>query len=326
LVEMMGEVLGVERVGIADDFFSLGGDSLLAAELVARIRRVYGRPHFPLSALVWAPTVEGLAHELEAATPGAPRPLVIPLQPDGTRTPLFFVHALDGEIVRYASLARTLDRDRPFYAVRARGADGDEVPHASLDAMVSDYVAAIREIQPHGPYILGGVCLGGTLAVEMAKRLQAGEEEVALLVLVDPRIDTARSVSWLRVQAGLTARKVGTGDYSWKLVRKERRREVMSGARRALGRPVPDADPSRRAFDQRMVSIRAECVPSNYRGAVALFASVDYALREWFWSPYLDDLGKIEELPHRHDKVLRPPGVDDLAAAVREALAKADSR
>ena len=66
-----------------------------------------------------------------------------------------------------------------------------------------------------------------------------------------------------------------------------------------------------------MVSIRAECVPSSYRGAVALFASVDYALREWFWAPYLDDLGEIEELPHRHDKVLRPPGVDDLADAVR---------
>ena len=327
LAEMVGDVLGVERVGIADDFFSLGGDSLLAAELVARIRRVYGRPHFPLSTLVWAPTVEGLALELEAAAPATPRPLVVPLQPDGARTPLFFVHALDGEIVRYASLARELDRDRPFYAVRARGADGDEVPHASLEAMVSDYVDAVREVQPRGPYILGGVCLGGTLAVEMAKRLQASDEEVALLILVDPRIQATPNLSWLRVQAGLTAHKVRTGDYSWKLVHKERRREVMSGVRRALGRPgVPNADPSRREFDLRMVSIRAECVPSDYRGAVAIFASIDYALREWFWAPYFDDLGKIEELGHRHDKVLRPPGVDDLAVAVRGALARVDSR
>jgi acyl-CoA synthetase (AMP-forming)/AMP-acid ligase II/thioesterase domain-containing protein len=327
LVEMMEEVLGVERVGIADDFFSLGGDSLLAAELVARIRRVYGRPHFPLSTLVWAPTAESLALELEAGAPPTPRPLVVPLQPDGTGTPLFFVHALDGEIVRYASLARGLGRDRPFFAVRARGADGDEVPHANLEAMVSDYVAAIREIQPHGPYVLGGVCLGGTIAIEMAKRLQARDEEVALLILVDPRIQASPSLSWLRAQAVLTARKVRTGDYSWKLVHRERRREVWARVRRALGRPVlPNADPSRREFDSRMVAIRSECVPSDYRGAVAIFASLDYALREWFWEPYFDDLGEIEELGHRHDKVLRPPGVGDLAVAVREALARVDSR
>ena len=127
----------------------------------------------------------------------------------------------------------------------------------------------------------------------MAKRLQASDEEVALLILVDPRIQATPNLSWLRVQAGLTAHKVRTGDYSWKLVHKERRQEVMSGVRRALGRPaVPNADPSRREFDLRMVSIRAECVPSNYRGAVAIFASIDYALREWFWAPYFDDLGE----------------------------------
>jgi thioesterase domain-containing protein len=197
----------------------------------------------------------------------------------------------------------------------------------NLDAMVRDYVAAIREVQSEGPYILGGVCLGGTLAVEMAKRLQTSDENVALLILVDPRINATRNLSWLRVQAGLTAHKVRTGDYSWKLVHKERRQEVMSRVRRALSRPVvPNADPSRREFDLRMASIRAECVPSNYAGAVALFASLDYALREWFWSPYFDDLGEIEELHHRHGKVLRPPGVEDLAIAVRGALARVDSR
>jgi hypothetical protein len=75
-----------------------------------------------------------------------------------------------------------------------------------------------------------------------------------------------------------------------------------------------------------MLSIRAECVPSGYRGPVALFASLDYALREWFWEPYLDDLGEIKDLRHRHVDLLRPSGVDDLAVAVRDSLAKADSR
>jgi thioesterase domain-containing protein len=326
LAGLVADVLGLERVGIADDFFALGGDSLLAAELVARIRRAYGRPHFPLSTLVWAPTVEGLALELEGTAPTRSRPLVVPLQPEGDRTPLFFVHAMDGEIVRYAGLARRLDRDRPFLAVRARGADGDEAPHTSLEAMVGDYVASVREIQPQGPYILGGVCLGGALALEMAKRLQAAGDEVSLVILVDPRVRAPRSLAWFRVQAGLAARKVRTGDYSWKLVHAERRREVTSGVREALGRATPGADPSRRAFESSMASIRAECVPSTYQGRVALLATVDYALRDWFWAPLLADLGEIEELPHRHGSILRAPAVDHLAHAIGGALEGLDSR
>ena len=256
LAGMIGDVLDVERVGVADDFFALGGDSLLAAELVARIRTAFDRPHFPLSTLVWAPTIEKLAVELDRPSVESARPLIVPLQADGDRTPLFFVHAMDGEIVRYAGLARRLDRDRPFLAVRARGADGDEAAHASLDAMVADYVDSVRQLQPQGPYILGGVCMGGAVAVEMAKRLQRAGEEVSLVILVDPRVQAPRSLAWLRVQAALTARKVGTGDYSWKLARAERRREVMSAVRGALGRPAPGTDPSRRAFEASMASIR----------------------------------------------------------------------
>ena len=325
LAEMIADVLDVERVGVEDDFFALGGESLLAAELVARIRSAFDRPHFPLSTLVWAPTIEKLALELETPSVDRTRPLIVPLQAEGDRTPLFFVHAMDGEIVRYAGLARRLDRDRPFLAIRARGADGDEAVHTSLDAMVADYVDAVRQVQPQGPYVLGGVCMGGTVALEMATRLQRAGEEVALVVLVDPRVRAPRSLAWLRVQAALTARKVGTGDYSWKLVHAERRREVMSAVWRALGRPAHGTDSSRRAFEASMASIRAECVPSPYEGPVRLFATMDYPLREWFWAPLLADLAGIEELPHRHGSILRHPAVDDLADAIRAALAEFES-
>jgi len=324
LAEMVGGVLGVDRVGIADDFFALGGDSLLAAELVARIRSAYGRPHFPLSTLVWAPTVEALAVELEGAPAESARPLIVPLQPEGGGSPLFFVHALDGEIVPYVALARRLDRDRPFLAVRARGTDGDELPHASLLAMVGEYVASVREIQPRGPYILGGVCVGATLALEMAKRLRAADEEVSLVIVVDPRVRAPRSLAWLREQTRLTVRKVRSGEYSWKLARAQHRREFIAAVWSALGRPAAGADPSRHAFERAMASIRAECAPSTYNGAVAFYATVDYPLREWFWNPFLQDLAEIDDLPHRHRSILRPPAVDDLAGAIRRALAGLD--
>lgn len=167
--------------------------------------------------------------------------------------------------------------------------------------------------------------MGGTVAVEMATRLQRAGEEVALVILVDPRVRAPRSLAWLRVQASLTARKVATGDYSWKLTHAERRREVMSAVWRALGRPAPGTDSSRRAFEASMASIRAECVPSPYDGPLRLFATMDYPLREWFWAPLLADLAAIEELPHRHGSILRPPAVDDLADAIRAALADVES-
>ena len=207
LGEMMGDVLGVERVGVADDFFALGGDSLFAAELVARIRSAFDRPHFPLSTLVWAPTIEKLALELDKPPAESSRPLIVPLQVEGDRTPLFFVHAMDGEVVRYAGLARRLARDHPFLAIRARGADGDEEPHTGLDAMVADYVDSVRQRQPQGPYILGGVCMGGAVALEMAERLQGAGEEVSLVILVDPRVRAPRSLAWLR--AGRSHRAQG---------------------------------------------------------------------------------------------------------------------
>jgi acyl-CoA synthetase (AMP-forming)/AMP-acid ligase II/thioesterase domain-containing protein len=319
LVEMVEDVLGVEHIGVYDDFFALGGDSLLAAELVARIREAHGRPHFPLSTLVWAPTVEKLARELEAPT-AIDRPLIVPLQPDGDGVPLVFIHALDGEIVRYAGLARRLARDRPFLAIRARGADGDEPPHMSLRAMVDDYAAAVRDARPEGSVILGGVCLGGALAIEVANRLEQSGGEVSLLVLIDPRLHVSPSARWIRTQASLAVRKVLTGDYSWKLIHADRRREVRDALLRELGRSPAETDPGRRRFDEAMASIRTECTAKAYDAPVAIFSTIDYPLREWFWQPLLKGLIGLRELPHRHGSILRPPAVDELAQAIQTTI------
>ena len=178
LAALWSEILRVPQVSARDDFFALGGDSMLAAELVARLRESHGPPDLPLTTLVWAPTLEQLAAELDGHAERRPDGLVVPIQTRGTRPPLFFVHALDGEVVRFPALARRLGADQPLYGVRARGLDGREAPHSSLDEMVSDYVTATRAVQPHGPYFLGGICLGAPIAIEMAKRLQADGEEV----------------------------------------------------------------------------------------------------------------------------------------------------
>ncbi|MBV9772881.1 MAG: alpha/beta fold hydrolase, partial [Gemmatimonadetes bacterium] len=87
----------------------------------------------------------------------------------------------------YAALARRLGTDQPFYAFQARGVEGDEAPHATVEAMAADYLAHLRATQPRGPYRLGGWSMGGVVAFEMARRLEAAGEAVELLALVDSR-------------------------------------------------------------------------------------------------------------------------------------------
>ena len=322
LAALWSEILRVPQVSARDDFFALGGDSMLAAELVARLRESHGPPDLPLTTLVWAPTLEQLAAELDGHAERRPDGLVVPIQTRGTRPPLFFVHALDGEVVRFPALARRLGADQPLYGVRARGLDGREAPHSSLDEMVSDYVTATRAVQPHGPYFLGGICLGAPIAIEMAKRLQADGEEVSLLTMIDPRVPARRDRTWLGWQLRLAAGKIRSGDYSWSLVQPSRQREiwgpVAGSLRRALSRDTGEL--SRETFDRRLRDIRSQCRASEYMGDVLLVVTVDYPLREWFWAPLIDGRLDIAEIPFRHTTALRSPAVDLVADRLRRSL------
>ncbi len=180
------EVLGASPVGVRDNFFALGGHSLLAVRLMARIETVLGA-RLPLPTLFAAPTVEKLAALLRRESAGGEASPLVPIRASGERTPLFFVHPVGGDVLCYAPLARHLDARQPFYALRARGLDADALDpaSASVDAMAADYLDALRAARPRGPYRLGGWSMGGVVAFEMARRLEAAGEAVDALVLVD---------------------------------------------------------------------------------------------------------------------------------------------
>src|SRR5262249_39386431 len=156
------------------------------AEAVARVRNLVGDPDLPLASIVRAPTPATMAREVFDHV-GSGSWGAIPLRPSGTRTPLFLVHGADGDVLAFAVLARGLAPDQPTYGLRARGIADGEVPHASLTEMATDYLAAIRDVQPRGPYLVGGYCMGAPVAVEVARQLESAGERVAMLVLIDPR-------------------------------------------------------------------------------------------------------------------------------------------
>jgi amino acid adenylation domain-containing protein len=181
------DLLGVTGVGLSDDFLELGGDSLLAIEMLARIEEVCGRTLAPSRLLEGGITIERLVHALLDDERGRWGKPVTAVQAEGSKHPLFFVHGDFEHGGLYChDLARHLGADQPFYSVTPHGLDGGQVPW-SIEAMAADRLEAIQAIQPSGPYHLGGFCNGGMVAFEMARQLRAQGETVGPLLLIDSR-------------------------------------------------------------------------------------------------------------------------------------------
>ncbi len=184
LVRIWEDILSVHPVGVRDDFFALGGHSLLAVRLMTRIKEQLGRT-LPLATLVEGPTVEAMALKLRDHQDAKRWSPLVTLQPSGDGRPIFLVHPLGGMVLCYADLARHLGDTRPFYALQAQGFDDDQEPLTRIEDMAAQYIEALREVQPEGPYLLGGWSLGGTIAFEMARQLVAAGHAVDLVALLD---------------------------------------------------------------------------------------------------------------------------------------------
>lgn len=181
LVAIWSEVLGVADVGIDDDYADdLAGTSLLAVAIFARIARELG-VRLPLAALVESPTIAALAARIDQ--PIDQQSLVL-LNEGGRRAPLFLVHDADGETLLYRNLARRLD-DRPVYGIQPHARAGTPIAHTRIRDMAAHYVAEIRKLYPHGPYLLGGLCAGGIVAGEMALQLEDMGESARLVAVFD---------------------------------------------------------------------------------------------------------------------------------------------
>ncbi|MEW2174792.1 amino acid adenylation domain-containing protein [Streptomyces sp. NPDC005406] len=184
LVEMLGDLLGLERIGVHDDIFTLGATSLTTMRLVVLIEQRYG-VSVPISGFITAPTVAAVAALLRSggATPGFD-PLV-PIRRGGSRPPVFLVHPMGGNVLCYLPFARHLPEDQPLYAFQAAGGDPGTEPLRTMASIAAHYVAAMRRAQPEGPYVIGGWSFGGFVAFEMARQLRAAGQEVGKVILLD---------------------------------------------------------------------------------------------------------------------------------------------
>jgi amino acid adenylation domain-containing protein len=320
-------VLNVRPVGARDDIFDLGVHSLTAAQIFAETEKRF-RIKLPPGLLFQAPTVEQLVEEIRnlqseirsnpetrsvrpEPPPGVPASgmagsergvasdfgirisglrwtSLVTIQPHGSRPPLFCVHGGAGTVLFFHELARRLGPDQPLYGLQSQGLYGGDPPHYSVEDMAAHYLSEVRSRQPAGPYFLSGYCFGGLVAFEMARRLRAAGEEVALLALFN-----APGPAYLRRPpqrpAWLTLPRPAGGlraTFVWLLRRARRslawrlrclRRPFWVAFWRArcrrycrLGRPVPEAIRARFWPILHALAERAYAPPA-YPGSMMLF-------------------------------------------------------
>lgn len=179
------DVLEVEPVGIHDDFYDLGGDSLIAENLFLGIEQIFGKI-LPVDTL-WAEgaTIEHVVSVLRRADESIIWNSAVPLKPTGSRLPLFVIHTFGGHLSPYIQFSRLLNSEQPVYGLQARGADGTGVPQFSISEMAGHCIEMMRKLQPSGPYRIAGYSSGGLIAYEMARALAECGEQVSHLILLD---------------------------------------------------------------------------------------------------------------------------------------------
>ena len=354
------ELLGVEQIGAEDSFFDLGGHSLIAVRLFAQIRKIWN-VEFPISVLFEAPTIrkvaaliaergvvaesgqEGDTSAAETATPERRFTHLVPMHSGegGPRTPFFLVAGMFGNVLNLRHLAHLLGTDRPFYGLQARGLYGEEEPHRNIPEAARDYIAEMRQVQPKGPYMVGGFSGGGITAYEIARQLREAGEEVSAVVLLDTPLPQRPALSRRdRVMLNwINLREEGLGyittwaknRIAWEL--KKRRGETDEEEN--TGPQFHDAA-IEAAFLESVA--RYEVTPSDKptslfrpplmaRWEVAPGRLVDkhkhYMFPDNDWTRYVPGI-EIFEVPGDHDSMVLEPNVRVLASRIKRVLERAE--
>jgi amino acid adenylation domain-containing protein len=360
LAKIWAKALGVERVSIDDNFFDLGGDSLLSVAVISRVLELFPDMTPSLAQLLHAPTVAQFAEVIGHAA--VPPDIVVKLR-DGKpgRAPFFCVPGAGGNVLSLRALARAMPEDLPFYALQAKGLDGS-TPFVTVEDTARCYAEKIRTIQPSGPYHLGGACYGGLVAFETARVLEADGESVRLLALMDTtNFAYGSTLPWHRM---LSANLRFYWARMWHVLRKtadlpadRRRAHIVSQTRAALRvmrqlagfaigsrstqfpdlaefPPGPDdSEFSRILFRVRDASLQAAStfLPEPYRGQVLLFKAATrehqiYDDETLGWAPVA--LGGVTavEVPGDHLTMFGQPHVREIARTIAAALERCSDR
>ena len=331
LARIWNDLIEVREFGVEDSFFDLGGHSMLVPALIQRVRQDFG-VDLPLGAIFATPTVRGLAAVIEDGGGQSDWPSLVTVRLGSGGNPLYLVHGLGGEVGWFYNLAPYLGRELPLFGLQAPAEPYDDLP-----AMAAHYVAEIERHQPHGPYRLGGYCVGGGVAFEMARQLRTRGETVERLFLIDS-VPQSHAVAEQNRPSGWMHR-------ARRLAAKEPRemaasvRDLGQRAARRLTRAFDGGAPVelddvldmrtlpavyRRASRRHFRAMR-DYEPGSYDGDVWLFRTHDERFGEDFgWRALVEGRLEIVRIEGGHLEVLDEPHVAGLGAQLAVALEEAD--
>lgn len=332
LAELWAEFFERETVGVTENFFALGGNSLLAVRLMSRIRARTGRV-LPLAELFARPTIRLLAELVRDNAAADARQALVPIRTTGNAVPLFFVHPVGGDVLCYADLADQLGAGQPFYGLQTPDVDPAS---ETLPDLAAHYVDAVVRAFPSGPYRLGGWSMGGMVALEMARQLTAAGSKVEVVLAVDivepPRrrdaaVDETLLLSWFaRDLAGLTGTRWAPdpavftpreGRTALQLLHTEARRRSVLPAEVDLDTLTAIVGRFSRNFRALL-----DHQPQPYPGRVCFLrardggASVETTQE---WMNLVDDAVRVD-VPGDHYTVMQRPQLTALADEITEIL------
>jgi len=341
IAAIWAELLNRSQVSVRDDFFSLGGHSLLGVRLIARIQANFGQ-RLPLAALFQGATIEKLATLLRGPSQEQEAPALVNIQPAGDGLPFFCVHPVGGNVLCYQALSNHLGLDRPFYGLQARGLAENQVPHTRIEEMASYYIESIRSVQPAGPYLLGGWSMGGVVAFEMAQQLEAQGQRVSLLALMDAKpMKPVEAITPLDEITLLTnfGRDLGLSVDSLQLSPDELAKldseELLSYVlRRAIEAEIVPQDiqleQARRLFEVFKINVQAmqsyrpqsSSIPVTLLKAAAREA-VEAPDETMGWGALSSGKVEIHTVPGSHFTIVREPNVRSLAERLADCINRA---
>jgi thioesterase domain-containing protein len=326
---MWESLLDVSPVGINDNFFEIGGHSLLVVRLMTALEHELERP-LSLALIFHAPTVAQMAEVLRDQGWKPKWTSLVPIRPQGTKPPLFCVHA-DGGAFFYTRFAAYLSPEQPFYGLQARGLDGIEPPFTSVEDMAAHYLAEIRTVQPRGPYLISGFSMGGVVIYEMARQLVASGEEPPLVVFLDAPSPTYLEEQDTRVGGKLA--NLGKMSYRERNARiamrlSQRLRwlsdELLSRLYLGLRRPLPPALRIHRVREMNH-RISDEYEPLPYSGPITILRATEQTRRvapdpTLGWGSYVS--GEISDhlIPGDHKTIFNEPNVRVMATTLQRCI------
>jgi amino acid adenylation domain-containing protein len=328
LTSLWETVLGVRPIGVTDNFFDLGGHSLLAVQLFDRIAKLLGKD-LPVSSLFEAPTIDELAALMRQGNWSPKWKSLVAVKPGGKEQCLFIAPPAGCSAVTLARLTGYLDADLAVYGLGYQGMDGKDAPHASVEEIASYHLREIRKLQPAGPYLLGGICFGSLVALEMGQQLHARGEQVALLAILDGQSPTA-GPGW-EEQRRTNFHYLRRMKEEW---RRGRLTELLRGYQEATqyrlhrfrNRKYPTA--IQQVVDAQ-IRARKNYHAHPYAGPLLLIQSQEYAdaiaSPRSKWEALARDKFEYVLIPNStHEEVLmQEPGVQVLAAHLSRGLARA---